>query len=85
MALDKIVLAQIDGLLAAAAENPLADFRREFPGLSLTRCDLSDMAGEEPFRKYAKFNLYLVDGRDHCWRITADPDAATGIVVAAKR
>lgn len=80
-------LVRIDGLLAAppAAPNPFADFRRRFPGLSLTRCDAADMSGEEPFRAYPKFDLYLVDGRDHCWRITDDPDAATGIVVAARK
>jgi hypothetical protein len=80
-------LVRIDGLLAAppAVPNPFADFRSRFPGLSLTRCDAEDMSGEEPFRAYAKFDLYLVDGRDHCWRITNDPDAATGIVVAARK
>lgn len=77
-------LARIDGLLASppAAANPLADFRTRFPGLSLTRCDASDMSSEQAFREYPKFKLYLVDGRDHCWRITDDPAAATGIVVA---
>jgi hypothetical protein len=76
---------RIDGMLAAppAGANPLADFRKSFPSLSLTRCDAADMSGEEPFRAYPRFNLYLVDGRDHCWRITDDLDAATGIVVAA--
>lgn len=79
-------LARIDGLLATppAEANPLADFRARFPGLSLTRCDAQDMSGEVPFRAYPKFDLYLVDGRDHCWRITDDPGAATGIVVAAR-
>ena len=78
-------LARIDGLLAAPPEgNPLADFRKRFPGLSLTRCDAQDMSGEAAYREYAKFNLYLVDGRDHCWRITDDPAAATGIVVATR-
>jgi hypothetical protein len=78
-------LSRIEGLLAApAAGNLLAEFRKNFPGLSLTRCDAQDMNGEAAFREYAKFNLYLVDGRDHCWRITDDPVAATGIVVAVR-
>jgi hypothetical protein len=77
-------LSRIDGLLAAPPEgNPLADFRKSFPGLSLTRCDAQDMSGEDAFREYPKFKLYLVDGRDHCWHITDDPASATGIVVAA--
>lgn len=79
-------LVRIEGLLAEppAGANPLADFRSRFPGLSLTRCDAADMSGEETFREYPKFNLYLVDGRDHCWRLTDDPNAATGVVVAAR-
>ncbi|HEY9146638.1 MAG TPA: hypothetical protein VIN36_08125 [Thiobacillus sp.] len=78
-------LARIGTLLAAPpAGNPLADFRSRFPGLSLTRCDAGDMGGEAPYREYPSFNLYLVDGRDHCWHLTGDPAAATGIVVAAR-
>lgn len=79
-------LARIDDLLAAPpAGNPLAEFRSNFPGLSLTRCDASDMGGEAPYREYPSFNLYLVDGSDHCWHLTGDPAAATGVVVAARR
>ena len=29
------------------------------------------------------FNLYLVDGRQHCLRLTSDLQVATGIVLAA--
>lgn len=80
-------LACIGNLLAEppTGGNPLADFRSRFPGLSLTRCDASDMGGEAPYREYPSFNLYLVDGRDHCWQLTGDPAAATGVVVAARR
>lgn len=87
MALTENDLAQLEALLGSATVggNPLADFRRRFPGLSLTRCDASDMGGDEPFRTYPGFNLYLVDGRNHCWRITGDPAVATGIVVAQRR
>lgn len=79
-------LGRIDGLLTApaAGSNPLPDFRKSFPGLSLTRCDAFDMRDEQAFREYQGFNLYLVDGRDHCWHITRNPNAATGIVVAAR-
>ncbi len=79
-------LARIDDLLVAppTVGNPLAEFRVRFPGLSLTRCDAGDMSSEQVYREYPKFKLYLVDGRDHCWHITNDPAAATGIVVAAR-
>lgn len=86
MALTENNLAQLETLLGSAAvgENPLADFRQRFPGLSITRCDASDMGSDEPFRTYPGFNLNLVDGTNHCWRITADPTIATGIVVAQR-
>jgi len=37
-----------------------------------------------PFRSYAHCDLYLLDGRDHCVRVTADPAVATGLIIAAK-
>jgi hypothetical protein len=77
---------RIEALLSPADAEPssLGDLRREFPGLSLTRCDVSDLGVEQPFRQYRRFNLYLVDGGDHCWQLTADPARATGLVIAAK-
>ena len=86
MALTQEDLVRIEALLATAREEekPFADFRQRFPGVSLTRCDAQDMSGEEAYREYPQFNLYLVDGRDNCWRLTGDPAAATGIVVAAR-
>jgi hypothetical protein len=70
----------------AVAEPPApAEFRARFPGLTLTRCDVSDVGNEPPFREYPSFNLYLVDGADHCWKLTTEPARATGIVVARRR
>jgi hypothetical protein len=79
-------LTKIDAALSPPEADPraLAGFRHEFPGLSLTRCDVSDLGVEPPFRQYPRFNLYLVDASDHCWRLTEDPARATGVVVAAK-
>lgn len=86
MALSDADLARIETLLITADANAvLADFRRRFPGLTLTRCDVSDMGVEAPFREYPRFNLYLVDAADHCWRLTTDPARATGIVVAQRK
>jgi hypothetical protein len=87
MALSDADLAQIEALLAPpqADAGALAGFRARFPGLTLTRCDAADMGAESPFREYPRFNLYLVDAADHCWRLTADPARATGIVVAQRK
>jgi hypothetical protein len=85
-------LAAIDALLAAESVSPpgagevaLADFRRRFPRLSVTRCDSSDVDSETPFRALPGMSLFLVDASDHCWRITSDPASATGIVLARDR
>jgi len=80
-------LAGIDALLGgpdADAQAP-ARIRQAFPRLSITRCDPSDLGGETPFREYARFDLFLVDGSSHCWRLTANPEEATGLVVVERR
>lgn len=87
MAITDSELKQIETLLAGtAAGAALSDeFRLRLPGLSLTRCAASDVDQEVPFRRYPGFDLYLVDRSDHCWRMTADPVRATGIVLAARK
>ncbi len=87
MALQADDLAQIEALLGSPDANAvaLADLRSRLRGLSLTRCDASDMGVEPPFREFARFCIYLVDGGDHCWRLTADAERATGIVVVPRK
>jgi len=78
-------LARIEAILGAAdAANALAALKAQFPKLSQTRADPSDMGMEEVFREFPAFTLYLVDGKDHCWHITTDPDRATGLLLVAK-
>lgn len=83
MALSGTQISAIETLLGGtvAVSDIVPSLRALLPGVSLTRCDPSDMGVEEPFRTFPDVELYLVDGRDHCWRITGDPEAATGIVV----
>jgi hypothetical protein len=77
-------VTEIDAALAQAdADGPtVASLRRLAPGLMVTRCDALDMRNETPFRVYEKVSLFLIDGRDHCWKITQDPGSATGIALA---
>ena len=65
------------------AENPAGEIRKDIPDMKITRCSESDMV-EEPFRSYERFNLYLVDSSESCWKITHDPLDATGVVLAKK-
>jgi len=80
-------LTQLESLLAESDGGPqvVAEFRSRFPGRSLTRCDASDMDTERPYKQFAKVDLYLVDGLDHCWHITSDPERATGVVLAKRK
>jgi hypothetical protein len=59
--------------------------RRDLPGRVITVCDASDMTEGRPYREYSGFDLYLVDGSTHCWQLTQDVEAATGLVVARRR
>jgi hypothetical protein len=87
MAFSTTELAELVTLLAASdGGSALAQqYRERFPSRSLTRCDSSDMGAEEPYRTFPAVDLYLVDGRDHCWHITSDPLTATGVVLARRR
>ena len=87
MAITADALDQIRTLLegdASAAER-IASLRKAFPGVSLTRCDASDMDTETPVLETADFDVYLIDTSEHCARITTQPEAATGLIVAEKR
>lgn len=86
MALSILQLESIEKFLQdEAARGSVAAFRAEFPGVTITRCDASDVQDDAPFRSYPQFDLYLLDARDHCVRLTTEPSNATGVVVAQHR
>ncbi len=61
-----------------------AALRSRYPGISFSCCDAADMSGEDPYRRYGSFDLYLVDGSGHCWRLTDSPVEATGVILAER-
>ena len=61
----------------------LSHLRTVYPGLYFTHCLDDDINDAEPVLHGAGINLYLVDGRQHCLRLTDDPHVATGVVLAA--
>jgi hypothetical protein len=84
MAVSGEELAVIGALLANDTEpNPVAQLRRQFPGLSWTACDSSDVT-DEPFQSFPLFDLHLLNSSDHCAMITSDPAQATGIILARR-
>jgi hypothetical protein len=78
-------LAELDKMLSSTDTDGtlFAALRSRFPGMSLTRCEASDVT-EEPFRSYPQFDLHLLNTTDHCAQITADPATATGIILAKR-
>ena len=60
----------------------LSHLRQVYPGLYFTHCLDDDINDVEPVLRGAGINLYLVDGRQHCLRLTEDFQAATGVVLA---
>src|SRR5262245_55945999 len=83
MALGADELEQIVQVLSAPDMDAraVAELRRQFPHLSWTRCDASDLT-ETPFRACSRFDVHLVDRSGHCVQITADPARASGIILA---
>lgn len=78
---------QIDEIGRYAGSQPLSEgmlqaLRQQFPEIHFTYCLDDDVIGAEPVQEQAAFNLYLVDTRNHCFAFTADPEVASGIVVA---
>lgn len=84
MSLSNEELERIAGVAdeAPTSRDAVQALRRFFPGLAVTRVDAMDMRGENPVRRLAARDLYLVDARNHCWTVTVDPAMATGVVIA---
>lgn len=63
-------------------EAAVAQLRDAFPGVHFSYCLDDDVVNVEAAVQGRAFNLYLIDGRDHCLRLTTDAAAATGLLVA---
>jgi hypothetical protein len=85
MALNSADLAAIDAVLAASqgTVSMVATLRQNFPHISWSSCDASDI-DEMPFKVYDAFDMYLLNSAEHCAEITSDPACATGIVLARR-
>jgi hypothetical protein len=66
------------------SNNPLPMLKGSFPGLSFLRMSDADI-DEPPFRSLVNYNLYLLDGRSHCVKITNNLSDATAVVIALKQ
>jgi len=88
MAIDPLEIARLDALLEAVgaeAEWTMLDaaLARLLPGIARRHCDASDVL-EDPFRSHASADFHLLDTSGHCIRVTAEPQEATALLIAAK-
>lgn len=63
-------------------ETMIGELRAEYPGIHFTYCMEDDIPNHEPVMECSGFNLYLVDGREHCLCLTRNYEHASGIVIA---
>ena len=63
-------------------DSTVSTLRQSYPDIHFTYCMDDDLPNNNPVLEQEKFNLYLIDGREHCLCLTTDYQTATGIVVA---
>ncbi len=63
-------------------ETTITELRQQYHPIHFTYCMDDDLPNNTPVIERNDFNLYLIDGREHCLCLTNDYDVATGIVVA---
>lgn len=85
-----IVTATLEQIASAADsmselnDESLASLKKTWPDLRFTLCNDDDMPARlPPALKREKFNLYLVNGSEHCLSLTDDPANAIGVVLAS--
>ena len=86
MALAEADLELLQSVLRESADgiDVVRSIRSGLPELRVTRCDAADMRDETPFSSVGRFDVFLVDNRDHCWRLVADPREAGAVVVSER-
>jgi hypothetical protein len=61
----------------------LDSMRGRWPGMHFTLCGDDDVPARlTPVLERPGFNLYLVNGSEHCLTLTNDPEVAIGVVLA---
>jgi hypothetical protein len=76
---------EIAELIAAQALNEdviLPLLRKQYETMHFSYCMDDDIGRRKAVLETENFNLYLIDGREHCLCLTNDYSIATGIVVA---
>ncbi len=74
------VVAKIETL--GLDETTISELRQQYQSIHFTYCMDDDLPNNDPIIEKEAFNIYLIDGREHCLCLTSDYDIATGLVVA---
>jgi len=88
MTTEKITDALLDQIAtiitrAGVSMESTAALRDAFPDIHFTHCLDDDIgAGINPFREADGFNIYLINGSEHCITFTRGLESATGLVLA---
>jgi len=82
-----ITTEQLNDIAAEIVSSGLTDetasvLRQQYQNIHFTFCMDDDLPNNTPVSEYPDFNLYLIDGREHCLCLTSDQQVATGVVVA---
>ena len=64
------------------SEQTVAALRASHPEIHFTYCLDDDVGSVMPYATRLGFNIYLVDGREHCLKFTRELEHATGLVLA---
>lgn len=65
-------------------EQVISKLRNAYPEMHFTYCQDDDITNGKPVLERDAFNVYLIDGREHCLCLTNNNDTATGLVIAEK-
>jgi len=74
------VVAKIETL--GLDDSTISELRQQYQGIHFTYCMDDDLPNNVPIIENETFNIYLIDGREHCLCLTSDYEIATGLVVA---
>lgn len=76
----KTIVAKIETM--GLSDDTVSELRQHYQPIHFTYCMDDDLPNNTPVVEHKDFNIYLIDGREHCLCLTNDYDVATGIVVA---
>lgn len=79
---EQLQLIATDVAAQPLTESVIGTLRGQYPGIHFTYCMEDDIPNYEPLLEFPGFNLYLVDGREHCLCLTRNYEHASGIVIA---